>query len=50
MNKVYTVTIEILTASELDASYVRATNKHHPSIPKFLAKTLLSINKATKEL
>ncbi|KIP04115.1 hypothetical protein PHLGIDRAFT_76496 [Phlebiopsis gigantea 11061_1 CR5-6] len=49
-SKILVLTGDILTASEQDAAYVRATGKHLPSVPTFLGKTLLAINGATKGL
>lgn len=40
----------MLTTSEQDAAYKRATGKHLPSMPNFLGKALLAINGATKNL
>jgi len=41
---------DLLTMSEQSASYKRATGRPLPSIPGFLAASLLAVNKSTQEL
>jgi len=49
-SKILTITGDILTPSEQDAAYVRATGKHLPAISNILGRILIAINGATKGL
>ncbi|KAI0077334.1 NAD(P)-binding protein [Panus rudis PR-1116 ss-1] len=50
-HKIFTVTSDVLSISEMDAAHVRATGgKHLPSVPTFIGKFLLARNKVTQNL